>query len=178
LLRSAQAVDVIMRKIPGNAGQPTIPGATRVGLRRGRKFPNMANDVIVPIRFRQKPAFLGEPSLMRAGTRRGKKQGDFGPVLRGMVGKGDTVHGAGHMYIGKQHVDARGVDLKNAQSGFGVFGLDHVEARILQRSDDNQADQFFVFGHKDENLARHLFDSQNGTSTDGNPFGLRLPSAL
>jgi hypothetical protein len=100
------------------------PGVTPSGLRCGRKLANVANDVVVPIRLRQKPAFLGEARLMR-GTRRSKKQRDFGPSLRGMMRKGETVHGAGHMEIGKQHMDTRGVDLKNAQSGFGVFGFDH-----------------------------------------------------
>ena len=59
---------------------------------------------------------------MRAGTPRGKKQRDFWPVLRGMMREGETVHGAGHLDIGKQHMDARRVALKNAQSSFSVFG--------------------------------------------------------
>jgi hypothetical protein len=119
----------------------------------------MAKDMVVLIRFRQKPAFRGKLPLMRTGTRRRKKQRDFGPVFRGMMSKCETVHGAGHMDIGKQHVDARGVDLKNAQGGFGVFGFEHFEAGILQRLDDHQSDQLLIFGHEDKNLVRHLFST-------------------
>jgi hypothetical protein len=130
----------------------------------------MANDVVMPIRFRQKPAFLGEVPLMRAGTPRCKKQRDFGPVFRGMMRQGDTVHVAGHMDIGKQHMDARSVDLKDAQSGFGVFGFDHFEACIFERGDNNETDQLLVFGHKDKNLVRHLFStSNNGPQQWTNP---------
>jgi hypothetical protein len=39
----------------------------------------------------------------------------------------EAVHGAGHMDIAEQHMDARRVALKNAQSGFSVFGFDHFE---------------------------------------------------
>jgi len=73
---------------------------------------------------------------------------------------------------------ARGVVLKNAQSGFGVFGFDHFEACILQRSDDNQTDQLLVFGHKDKNLVRHLFHSQTETSTAGKTPKVAAPLAL
>jgi hypothetical protein len=76
-----------------------------------------------------------------------------------MMRKGETVHDAGHLNIGKQHTDATGVDLQNAPSGFGMFGFDHFEASILQRLDDHQADQFLVFGHEDQNLVRHRFSN-------------------
>jgi hypothetical protein len=60
-------------------------GGSRLTLRpQAREY---GNDVVVPIRLRQKPAFLGEARLMR-GTRRSKKQRDFGPSLRGMMRKG------------------------------------------------------------------------------------------
>jgi hypothetical protein len=115
---------------------------------------------------------------MRAGTRRSKKQRDFGPILRGMMRKCETVHGAGHMDISKQHMDARSVDLKNAQSGFGVFGFDNFEACILQGSDDNQTDQFLVFGHKDKNLVRHLFSPPNNGLNSGHTLRFPLFQAL
>jgi hypothetical protein len=76
-----------------------------------------------------------------------------------MMREGETVHGAGHLDIGKQHMDARRVALKNAQSSFSVFGFKHFEACILQRIDDNHTDQFLVFGDKDKNLVRHLFST-------------------
>jgi hypothetical protein len=114
------------------------------------KLANMANDVVVLVRFRQEPAFLRQTRVMRTGTRGSKKQRDFGPVFSGMMRKGKTVHGPRHLDIGKQHMDTGGVDLENAQGGFGVFDVHHLEACILERIDDNQADQFLVFRHKDK----------------------------
>ena len=43
------------------------------------------------------------------------------------------------------------------QGGFSVFDLHHLEACILQSLDDNEADQFLVFRHKDENLVQYFF---------------------
>jgi hypothetical protein len=64
-----------------------------------------------------------------------------------------------YMYIGKQHVDGRGVDLKNAQTASACSASITSKPNILQRGDDNQADQFLVFGHKDENLVRQHWQS-------------------
>jgi hypothetical protein len=49
--------------------KPDRPRLCRLG-----KLADMAEDVVVPIRFRQKPASLGESPLTWAGTPRSKKQ--------------------------------------------------------------------------------------------------------
>ncbi len=55
---------------------------------------------------------------------------------------------ARHLNIGEQHMNTAGVDLENIQSRFGVFGMHNFEAFIIKRLDDDQADQFFIFGHE------------------------------
>jgi hypothetical protein len=72
-----------------------------------------------------------------------------------MMRKGKTVHGARHVDIGKQHMDAGGMGLKDIQGRIGMFGLHYLEAFILQRIDDDHADQFLVLGHENKNLGRH-----------------------
>lgn len=52
--------------------------------------------------------------------------------------------GPRHLNIGKQHMDAVGLDLKNIQSRFGVFGMHNFETFSAST---RQADQFFIFGH-------------------------------
>jgi hypothetical protein len=56
--------------------------------------------------------------------------------------------------------DAGGVDLKNGKSGFGVLGFYHLEAFILKHFGNDKTDQFFILGHKDDNLVRHISSSQ------------------
>jgi hypothetical protein len=72
------------------------------------------------------------------GTRGSQKKRNFGPALRGMMRKGETIHGARHMDIGKQNMDASGVKLENVYSGYAVFGFKHFEACVLQPGDNTR----------------------------------------
>ena len=121
-----------------------------------REFANVANDVVMAIWLRQKSTLLGKPFLIGAGARGGNQERDFRPVSCSMMRKRKTIHGAGHLDIGEQHMDALVVDLENAQGGFGVFDLHHGKAGILKRLDEDKTNNVFVLGHKDQNLVKHL----------------------
>jgi hypothetical protein len=71
----------------------------------------MTNDMAMLVWLRQKSAFRGKCGVIRLGLGGGNKQPDPWPVLRGMMGKGQTVHRSGHLDVGKQYVYAAGVAL-------------------------------------------------------------------
>ena len=128
---------------------------------RRHKLANMTNDVVRPIWFCQKSAFVGELCPLRGWSRRGNQQCNLRPVFSGMMREGKSVHDARHLNIGEQHMDAGRMNLNSTHGGFGVFDLNHLKACIMQCLDDDKANQLFILGHKDQNLVRHPFALQH-----------------
>ncbi len=125
---------------------------------QGGKVADVLDDLLEAVGLYDEAAAVRDGGAAESGMARGDDDSDPGPVGARVLGELHSVHGAaGHLHIGEQGADRRGIGFDGGNGLIGVRGLQHLEPGIAEGFKRVGADQVFILGKNDERRSGGAF---------------------